>query len=161
MNKVKTGIGYDVHALKRGRKLIIGGVEIPADFGVIGHSDGDVLIHAIVDALLGATCLSDIGQLFPSDDDQWAGADSRHFLTVVNEKIRKADFEIINIDSVIILQQPTLKDFIPQMRYQIAYNLQIDESAVSIKATTTDRLGFIGSGKGIAAQAICTIVSNR
>jgi 2-C-methyl-D-erythritol 2,4-cyclodiphosphate synthase len=161
MNDLRTGIGFDVHALEKGRKLVIGGVEIPAEMGAVGHSDGDVLIHAVVDALLGAAGLGDIGLLFPSDSDEWAGADSRHFLTVVNEKLQEAHFDIINIDSIVILQQPILKKYIPQMRYQVAYNLQMDEADVSVKATTTDRLGFIGSGAGIAAQAICTLVSGQ
>lgn len=156
---IKTGIGYDTHRLGEGHKLILGGVEIPSEKGAIGHSDGDVLIHAIVDALLGAAGLGDIGQLFPSDDKQWKDADSRHFLTVTEERVRQAGFEIQHVDAIIILQRPKLSGYIPRMRYQIAYNLQLDESAVSVKATTTDHLGYIGKGQGIAAQAVATLVS--
>ena len=154
---IKTGIGYDVHQLAEGEKLILGGVEIPSEVGAVGHSDGDALFHAIVDALLGAAALGDIGQFFPSEDDQWKGADSLHFLNVAGEKVRNAGFEINHIDSIIILQKPKLAGFIPEMKYKIAYTLQMDEGQVSIKATTTDHLGYIGEGKGIAAQVIVTI----
>ena len=154
---IKTGIGYDVHQMAEGEKLILGGVEIPSEVGAVGHSDGDALLHAIVDALLGASGLGDIGQLFPSEDDQWKDADSLHFLNVVGEKVRSAGFEINHIDAIIILQKPKLAGFIPEMKYKIAYTLQLDEGQVSVKATTTDHLGYIGEGKGIAAQAIATI----
>ncbi|MBC8346933.1 MAG: 2-C-methyl-D-erythritol 2,4-cyclodiphosphate synthase [Candidatus Marinimicrobia bacterium] len=154
---MKTGIGYDVHQLAEGEKLILGGVKIPSKMGAVGHSDGDALLHAIVDALLGAANLGDIGKLFPSEDDQWKNGDSLHFLNVVGEKVRSAGFEINNIDSVIILQKPKLAGFIPEMKYKIAYTLQLDESQVSVKATTTDHLGYIGEGKGIAAQAIAIL----
>ena len=154
---IKTGIGYDVHQLAEGEKLILGGVEIPSEVGAVGHSDGDALFHAIVDALLGAAALGDIGQFFPSEDDQWKGADSLHFLNVAGEKVRNAGFEINHIDSIIILQKPKLAGFIPEMKYKIAYTLQMDEGQVSVKATTTDNLGYIGEGKGIAAQVIVTI----
>ena len=154
---IKTGIGYDVHQLAEGEKLILGGVEIPSEVGAVGHSDGDALLHAIVDALLGTAALGDIGQFFPSEDDQWKGADSLHFLNVAGEKVRNAGFEINHIDSIIILQKPKLAGFIPEMKYKIAYTLQMDEGQVSVKATTTDHLGYIGEGKGIAAQAIATI----
>jgi 2-C-methyl-D-erythritol 2,4-cyclodiphosphate synthase len=154
---IKTGIGYDVHQLAEGEKLILGGVEIPSEVGAVGHSDGDALLHAIVDALLGAAALGDIGQFFPSEDDQWKGADSLHFLNVAGEKVRNAGFEINHIDSIIILQKPKLAGFIPEMKYKIAYTLQMDEGQVSVKATTTDHLGYIGEGKGIAAQVIVTI----
>ena len=154
---IKTGIGYDVHQLAEGEKLILGGVEIPSEVGAVGHSDGDALLHAIVDALLGAAALGDIGHFFPSEDDQWKGADSLHFLNVAGEKVRNAGFEINHIDSIIILQKPKLAGFIPEMKYKIAYTLQMDEGQVSVKATTTDHLGYIGEGKGIAAQVIVTI----
>ena len=153
----KTGIGYDVHQLAEGEKLILGGVEIPSEVGAVGHSDGDALLHAIVDALLGASGLGDIGQLFPSEDDQWKDADSLNFLNVVGEKVRSAGFEINHVDAIIILQKPKLAGFIPEMKYKIAYTLQLDEGQVSVKATTTDHLGYIGEGKGIAAHAIATI----
>ncbi|MDP6628119.1 MAG: 2-C-methyl-D-erythritol 2,4-cyclodiphosphate synthase [Candidatus Marinimicrobia bacterium] len=154
---IKTGIGYDVHQMAEGEKLILGGVEIPSEVGAVGHSDGDALLHAIVDALLGASGLGDIGQLFPSEDGQWKDADSLHFLNVVGEKVRSAGFEINHVDAIIILQKPKLAGFIPEMKYKIAYTLQLDEGQVSVKATTTDHLGYIGEGKGIAAQAIATI----
>ena len=154
---IKTGIGYDVHQMAEGEKLILGGVEIPSEVGAVGHSDGDALLHAIVDALLGAAGLGDIGQLFPSEDDQWKDADSLHFLNVAGEKVRSAGFEINHVDAIIILQKPKLAGFIPEMKYKIAYTLQLDEGQVSVKATTTDHLGYIGEGNGIAAQAIATI----
>ena len=143
--------------MAEGEKLILGGVEIPSEVGAVGHSDGDALLHAIVDALLGASGLGDIGQLFPSEDDQWKDEDSLHFLNVVGEKVRSAGFEINHIDAIIILQKPKLAGFIPEMKYKIAYTLQLVEGQVSVKATTTDHLGYIGEGKGIAAQAIATI----
>lgn len=143
--------------MAEGEKLILGGVEIPSEVGAVGHSDGDALLHAIVDALLGASGLGDIGQLFPSEDDQWKDEDSLHFLNVVGEKVRSAGFEINHIDAIIILQKPKLAGFIPEMKYKIAYTLQLVEGQVSVKATTTDHLGYIGEGNGIAAQAIATI----
>ena len=156
---IKTGIGYDVHQLSEGEKLTLGGVEIPSKVGAVGHSDGDALIHSIVDALLGAANLGDIGQIFPSEDDQWKDVDSLHFLNIVGEKVGDVGFEINHIDSIIVLQKPKLSGFIPEIKYKIAYTLQIDESSVSVKATTTDHLGYIGEGKGIAAQAIATITT--
>lgn len=140
-----------------GEKLILGGVEISSEVGAVGHSDGDALLHAIVDALLGASGLGDIGQLFPSENDQWKDADSLQFLNLVGEKVRSAGFEINHIDAIIILQKPKLAGFIPEMKYKIAYTLQLVEGQVSVKATTTDHLGYIGEGNGIAAQAIATI----
>jgi|TARA_Y100000031_G_C8104969_1_gene330545 2-C-methyl-D-erythritol 2,4-cyclodiphosphate synthase len=153
----KSGIGFDVHPLAEGEKLILGGVAIPSEKGTVGHSDGDVLIHAIVDAILGAASLGDIGSFFPSEDEKWRNADSRQFLTHALEEAENAGFAITHIDSTIILEKPKLADIIPQMRYQIAYTLQVDESAVSIKATTTDKLGIIGKGEGVAAMAIATL----
>ena len=154
---IKTGIGYDVHQMAKGEKLILGGVEIPSEMGAVGHSDGDALLHAIVDALLGAASLGDIGQLFPSKDDQWKDGDSLHFLNVVGEKVRDAGFKINHIDAIIVLQKPKLAGFIPEMKFKIAYTLELDKVQVSVKATTTDHLGYIGEGKGIVAQAIATI----
>ena len=154
---IKTGIGYDVHQLAEGEKLILGGVEIPSEVGLVGHSDGDALIHSVIDALLGAASMGDIGQLFPSEDEQWKDVDSFHFLRVTGEKMRLAKCEINHIDSVIILQKPKLTSFIPEMKYKITYTLQLDKGQVSIKAKTTDHLRYIGEGKGIAAQAIATI----
>lgn len=157
MTQVKTGIGLDVHQLAAGHELVIGGVIIPAPFGSVGHSDGDALVHAIVDAILGAAALGDIGKYFPSDDDRWKGMSSLRFLIDATERVRETGFEIEHIDSVIVLQSPKLADFIPQIRYKIAYTMQIEESAVSVKATTTDHLGFVGTGNGWAVQAIATL----
>ena len=123
----------------------------------MGHSDGDALIHAVVDALLGASALGDIGQFFPSNDDTWKGAPSSYFLADAVKRIREAGFEINNIDATIILQKPKLEEFIPQMKYNLAYSMLIDESKVSIKATTTDHLGFVGDSSGWAVQAIATL----
>ena len=154
---IKTGIGYDVHQLAAGQRLIIGGVEILADFGSVGHSDGDDLLHAIVDALLGAVAMGDIGQLFPSEDQQWKDADSRIFLKTAMTKIRAAGYSINNIDCVVILQQPKLREYIQQMRQIIANVLGVNMEVISVKATTTDYLGFIGEGKGIGAMAVVTL----
>ena len=156
---VRTGIGYDVHQLAAGEKLVIGGIEIPALSGSVGHSDGDGLNHAIVDALLGAAALGDIGQFFPSDDNKWENVNSNQFLISVTNQIRSANFEISNIDATILLQKPKLSNFIYQMRYNLASHMQLDESQLSIKATTTDHLGYIGRGEGWAVQAICTLQS--
>lgn len=156
---IRTGIGYDAHQLRDGEILIIGGVKIPSQKGSVGHSDGDALIHAIVDALLGAASLGDIGQFFPSDDETWKGKSSSYFLTDVAQKIHDAGFEINHIDSVIILQEPKISGFIKEMKYKLSYILQIDENQMSIKATTTDYLGYIGENKGWAVQSIATITS--
>jgi len=154
---IKTGIGYDVHQLAAGQRLIIGGVEIPADFGSVGHSDGDVLLHAIVDALLGAAAMGDIGLLFPNEDQQWKGADSRIFLKTAMTKIRAAGYSINNVDCVVILQQPKLRKYIQQMCQTIANVLGVNLEVISVKATTTDYLGFIGESKGIGAMAVATL----
>jgi 2-C-methyl-D-erythritol 2,4-cyclodiphosphate synthase len=154
---IRTGIGYDVHPLAEGEKLIIGGVEILSSFGSVGHSDGDALIHAVVDALLGAAGLGDIGQFFPSNDDTWKGAPSSQFLSDGVKRIRDTGFEINNVDATIILQKPKLADYFSQMKYNLAYFLQVNESQISVKATTTDRLGFVGDGSGWAVQAIATL----
>jgi 2-C-methyl-D-erythritol 2,4-cyclodiphosphate synthase len=154
---IRTGIGFDAHRLEAGQKLIIGGVIIPSDFGSIGHSDGDALLHAITDALLGAAGLGDIGKFFPSEDPQWKGADSRKFLLSASDKAQDAGFIIENVDSTIILQKPVLKDYIPEMQQVIAQTLHLDKNQVSVKATTTDQMGFIGTGEGWAAQAIVTL----
>jgi len=154
---IRTGIGYDVHQLAQGELLTIGGVEIPSSFGSVGHSDGDALIHAVVDALLGASALGDIGQFFPSNDDTWKGTPSTYFLADAVKRIRDAGFEINNIDATIILQKPKLEEYIPQMKYNLAYSMQIKETKVSIKATTADHLGFVGDSSGWAVQAITTL----
>ena len=154
---IRTGIGYDVHPLAEGETLIIGGVEVPSSFGSVGHSDGDALIHAVVDALLGAAALGDIGQFFPSNDESWKGTPSTHFLADAVKRIRDAGFEINNVDATIILQKPKLADHMQQMRYNLAYSMQIDESQVSVKATTSAHLGFVGDGSGWVVQAIATL----
>ena len=154
---IRTGIGYDVHQLAKGELLTIGGVDIPSSFGSLGHSDGDALIHAVVDALLGASALGDIGQLFPSNDDTWKGAPSSYFLADAVKRIGEAGFEINNIDATIILQKPKLEEYIPKMKYNLSHSMQIDESKVSIKATTSDHLGFVGDSSGWAVQAIATL----
>lgn len=154
---IKTGIGYDVHKLAMGRKLVIGGLEIPSEFGSIGHSDGDVLLHAIVDSMLGGSSLGDIGQHFSSEDNKWKDMDSMIFLENVTKKVKSAGFRINHIDSVIILQEPKLSEHIITMRSNIANTIKIDKSQISIKATTTDHIGNIGKGKAIAAQAITTL----
>ena len=154
---IKTGIGYDVHKLDLDSKLILGGVEIPSEFGSVGYSDGDVLIHAIVDSILGASSLGDIGQLFSSSDSKWKNANSMIFLQLTVEKVQLAGFKINHIDSVIILQEPKLSAYINKMRYNISETINVDISQISIKATTTDYMGYIGKGKAIAAQAIATL----
>ena len=157
---VRTGIGYDVHQLMKGETLIIGGVEIPSKFGSKGHSDGDGLIHAVVDALLGAAALGDIGQFFPSDNETWKDMSSNHFLVNAVNRVREVGFQINNVDATVILQSPTLVDHLPQMKHNLAYSMQIDESQVSVKATTTDYLGFVGNGSGWAVLAVATLCDN-
>ena len=154
---IKSGIGYDVHSLAKGEELIIGGVKINSSWGSVGHSDGDVLLHAIVDALLGAAKLGDIGMHFTSSDERWKGKQSIYFLQHVALLIWEQGFQIDYIDSTVILEEPKLADVIPKMVHKVSYTLQIDESAVSIKATTTDKMGFIGRGEGVGAMAIATI----
>ena len=154
---IKSGIGYDVHSLTKGEELIIGGVKINSPLGSVGHSDGDVLLHAIVDALLGAAKLGDIGMHFTSSDERWKGKESIYFLKHVALLIRGQGYEIDYVDSTVILEEPKLADIIPEMVYKVSYTIQIDEAAVSIKATTTDRMGFIGRGEGVGAMAIATI----
>ena len=156
---IKSGIGYDVHSLAKGEELIIGGVKINSPEGSIGYSDGDVLLHAIVDALLGAAKLGDIGMHFTSSDERWKNKESIYFLEHTALLVREQGFEIDYVDSTVILEEPKLADIIPEMVYKVSYTLQIDEAAVSIKATTTDKMGFIGRGEGIGAIAIATIIS--
>lgn len=155
--KICTGIGYDVHRLAPGRELILGGVHIPFPKGLLGHSDADVLVHAIMDSLLGAAGLGDIGRHFPSTDPAWVGADSCQLLRQVAALLAAGGARIINIDAVLIAQQPLLSPFIPEMQKNIASSAGIDGAALNIKATTTEGLGFTGRGQGIAAQSICTI----
>ena len=154
---IKSGIGYDVHSLAKGEELIIGGVKINSPYGSVGHSDGDVLLHAIVDALLGAAKLGDIGMHFTSSDERWEGKESIHFLEHAALLVRDQGFEIDYVDSTVILEEPRLADIIPEMVHKVSYTLQIDEAAISINATTTDKMGFIGRGEGVGAMAIATI----
>ena len=152
---MRIGQGFDVHALVAGRRLVIGGVTIPYGKGLEGHSDADVLLHAICDALLGAAALGDIGEHFPDTDAAYAGADSRQLLREVRKKLGK--HRIVNIDATILAQAPRMAPHVPQMIRNIAADLGIDPAAVNIKATTTEQLGFIGRGDGIAAQAVVLI----
>ena len=154
---MRVGQGYDVHKLVNGRKLIIGGVEIEHSLGLLGHSDADVLLHAISDALLGAAALGDIGKHFPDTDERYKGADSLKLLGCVGELLKEKGYNIINIDSTVIAQAPKLAPHIKTMRENIANILDIDVDCVSVKATTEEKLGFTGAREGIAAQAICLI----
>lgn len=154
---MRIGHGYDVHKLTENRKLILGGVEIPFELGLLGHSDADVLVHAIVDALLGAAALGDIGKLFPDTDDAYKGADSMLLLKEVCRVLCENGYKIVNIDSTLIAQKPKLKDYIFSMRENISSVCNIDISAVSVKATTEEKLGFTGRLEGISAHAVCLI----
>lgn len=154
---MRIGHGYDVHRLVVGRKLILGGVEIPWEKGLDGHSDADVLVHAIMDAILGAAALGDIGHLFPDTDDRYKGADSMKLLLEVCHITYESGFRIGNIDSTILAQKPKLAPHIKLMRENIARTLDIDVSQISVKATTEEKLGFTGEEKGIAAHAVCLL----
>ena len=154
---MRIGHGYDVHRLVFGRKLILGGVDIPFEKGLDGHSDADVLVHAVMDALLGAAALGDIGKLFPDSDDAYLGADSMELLKTVREVLAQNGWKLENLDATVIAQKPKLAPFIDTMRENIALALQTDVSDVSVKATTEEKLGFTGSGEGIAAHAVCLI----
>ena len=154
---MRIGQGFDVHAFAEGRRLVLGGVEIPYARGLAGHSDADVLIHALADALLGAAALGDIGMHFPDSDPAYQGADSRVLLREVARKLAAAGWRIVNVDSTVIAQAPRLAPHIPAMIANLAADLGLAASAVSVKATTTERLGFTGRGEGVAAQAIALI----
>lgn len=158
---MRIGHGYDVHRLVEGRKLILGGLEIPWEKGLDGHSDADVLTHAIMDALLGAAAMGDIGKLFPDTDDRFLGICSMELLTEVGSRLRAAGYAVGNIDATVIAQRPKLAPYIDAMRKEIAERLQIDISRVSVKATTEEHLGFTGSGDGIAAHAVCLLEDGR
>lgn len=154
---MRIGHGYDVHRLTQGRNLILGGVKIPCELGLDGHSDADVLLHAVSDALLGAAGLGDIGRHFPDTDPAYKGADSGKLLAVVGEKIRAKGYRVGNIDVTMIAQRPKLKEYIPQMQRNIARNLDIAEDRVNVKATTEEHLGFTGDGSGMACHAVCLL----
>ena len=158
---MRIGMGYDVHRLTKGRKLIMGGVEIPYEKGLLGHSDADVLLHAIMDALLGAAALGDIGKHFPDTDPTYKGISSMKLLKHVGALLEENKFLIENIDATIIAQAPKMRPYIDQMRENIAMTLQIGAEQVNVKATTEEGLGFTGTGEGISAQAICMLTTPR
>lgn len=158
---IRIGHGYDVHRLVGGRMLILGGANIPYEKGLLGHSDADVLVHAVMDSMLGALALGDIGKLFPDNDPDYAGADSTKLLERVNEIINGKGYKIGNIDSTVICQAPKLAPFIDKMRENIAAACKCDISQVSVKATTEEKLGFTGNGEGIAAHAVCLLIDDR
>ena len=153
----RTGIGYDVHAFASNRRLILGGIEIPFEKGLVGHSDSDVLLHAITDALLGSLALGDIGQHFPDTDQQFKNYDSSIFLSKANELVKDNGYQISNIDATVTLEKPKLASYISKMRNKIAEILEININQVSVKATTTEKLGFVGREEGIAAIATVLI----
>ncbi len=155
---MRIGHGYDVHRLVEGRKLILGGVEIPYAMGLDGHSDADVLTHAVMDALLGAAGLGDIGQHFPDTDERYKGISSTLLLTEVRKKLKRAGYSVGNIDVTVIAQRPKLASFLPQMRDTLAASLQIEADRINLKATTEEHLGFTGRGEGIACHAVCLLV---
>ena len=155
---MRIGTGYDVHKLVEGRRLIIGGVEIPYEKGLLGHSDADVLVHAVMDALLGAAALGDIGKHFPDSDPKYKGADSLMLMREVRRILSENGFEVGNVDATIIAQAPKMSPHIDTMRRNIADALGLDVSQVSVKATTEERLGFTGRGEGISAQAVALIL---
>ncbi|MCG6660708.1 2-C-methyl-D-erythritol 2,4-cyclodiphosphate synthase [Halomonas kenyensis] len=154
---MRIGHGFDVHRFGPGDHLMIGGVAIPFDRGFVAHSDGDVLLHAVADALLGACALGDIGRHFPDTDPAWAGADSRALLRHVLGLVHAAGYRVVNIDATVIAQSPKLAPHIATMRESIAEDLQLDKGAVNVKATTSERLGFTGRGEGIAAEAVALL----
>ena len=157
MTNLRIGHGYDVHRLVEGRKLILGGVDIPWERGLLGHSDADVLLHAVSDALLGAAGLGDIGRHFPDTDPKYKGADSLELLREVYRKISEKGYRVGNIDVTMIAQRPKLKDFIPQMQENIAAAVGVAPDRVNVKATTEEKLGFTGSGEGMACHAVCLL----
>ena len=154
---IRIGHGYDVHRLTTGRKLILGGVDIPHELGLDGHSDADVLVHALMDSMLGALALGDIGKLFPDTDDNYKGADSLVLLKEVDRRIQAEGWQLSNADCTICAQRPKLRTYIDQMRENIANTLGCDISQISVKATTEERLGFTGEEKGISATAVCIL----
>ena len=154
---VRIGHGYDVHRLVEGRKLILGGVEIPYERGLLGHSDADVLTHAVMDALLGACALGDIGHLFPDSDPAYAGADSLRLLDEVMSRLHAQGFRVGNVDATVLAQAPKLAPHLPAIRRNLADRLQVPLSRVSVKATTEESLGFTGAGEGMAAHAVCLV----
>lgn len=159
MNIPRIGQGYDVHRLTEGRRLILGGVEIPYEKGLLGHSDADVLLHALMDALLGAAAMGDIGMHFPDTDVRYQGADSRVLLREVASRLRSRDYRVGNVDVTLVAQRPKIAPYIAQMRENIAADLAVSVDAVNVKATTEEHLGFTGRGEGISAYAIALVVT--
>ena len=155
---MRVGIGYDVHKLEKGRKLIMGGVEIPWEMGLLGHSDADVCVHAVMDALLGAAALRDIGTHFPDTDPRYKGISSMKLLECVRELLEEHRYIVNNVDVTIVAQQPKMKPYIDQMIINIAEALKVEPGQVSVKATTEEGLGFTGTLQGISAQAICSLI---
>ena len=158
---MRVGFGYDVHRLVEERKLILGGVEVPYEKGLLGHSDADVLVHALMDAMLGAAGMGDIGRHFPDTDNQYKGIDSMLLLERVTQLLQESGYHVNNIDVTVVAQRPKLAGFIPQMEANIARVIGMEESMVNVKATTTEKLGFEGEGLGISAYAVCTIAENK
>ena len=154
---MRVGHGYDVHRLVPGRRLVLGGIEIPYEKGLLGHSDADVLAHAVMDALLGAAALGDIGRLFPDTDDAYLGADSMVLLAEVCSRIRAEGYEISNLDATVIAQKPKLMPYIEAMRSRMAAVMELSTDRINLKATTEERLGFTGRGEGISAHCVCLI----
>lgn len=154
---MRIGHGYDVHKLAKNRKLIIGGVNIPFEKGLVGHSDADVLLHAVTDAILGAAAMGDIGTHFPDTDNKYKDIDSLYLLEESYKLIKEKNYQIVNIDGTIIAQKPKMKDYIPAMIKNIAKACNVDKSKVNIKATTEENLGFTGNGQGISAHCVCLI----
>ena len=154
---IRIGHGYDVHRLTEGRPLILGGVHIPYERGLLGHSDADVLAHAVMDALLGAAALGDIGGLFPDSDERWRGADSLRLLKQVTALLAENGWEIGNVDATVLAQAPKLAPYIPEMRQKLAAAMGVDASQVSVKATTEEHLGFTGAGEGMACHAVALL----
>ena len=154
---IRTGIGYDTHKLVKGNNLIVGGVSIPSNYKSVGHSDGDSLIHAIIDSILGAANLGDIGKYFPSNDKTLKGSPSSYFLKEIIDELARNEYDIVNIDSTIILQKPTVGPYIENIKTNLSSVMNINENQVSVKATTTDGLGVIGASKGWSAFAVSTI----
>ena len=158
MSLPRIGQGYDVHRLCEGRPLVLGGVTVPFEKGLLGHSDADVLLHALMDALLGAAALGDIGHLFPDTDKRYQGADSRELLRTVAALLAQEGYRVGNVDVTVVAQRPKIGPYVPQMRENIASDLGVDLGTVSVKATTEERLGFTGSGEGMAAYAVALLV---
>ncbi|MBR7117334.1 MAG: 2-C-methyl-D-erythritol 2,4-cyclodiphosphate synthase [Clostridia bacterium] len=161
MCQLRIGHGYDVHRLTESRKLVIGGVEIPYEKGLLGHSDADVLIHAVMDAIIGALALGDIGKHFPDSDERYKGISSMHLLSLVHEIMIKEGAELVNLDATVVIEKPKLAPYIADMRRNIAFAIGADLSRVNIKATTEEHLGFTGSGEGAAAHAVALLELNK